>query len=140
MLNQLWMRFWRKSKRNPTPGKWDQLNNLFSVVLVTHSGPWSTNDDGAFFKAALLSGPPGIGIYITYLKIRFILKLTFLPCARLWRPASSSRMACETSHYPDLENVMTFESRDVRALCAWEDFGEGVSDNEECLGVRPAKS
>ncbi|EFX80623.1 hypothetical protein DAPPUDRAFT_318220 [Daphnia pulex] len=23
--------------------------------------PWSTNDDGAFFKAALLSGPPGIG-------------------------------------------------------------------------------
>lgn len=79
-------------------------------------------------------------IYITYLKTRFILKLTFLPCARLWRPASSSRMACETGHYPDLENVMTFESRDVRALCAWEDFGEGVSDNEECLGVRPAKS
>lgn len=24
-------------------------------------GPWAKDDDGAYFKAALLSGPPGIG-------------------------------------------------------------------------------
>lgn len=24
-------------------------------------GPWAKDDNGAFFKAALLSGPPGIG-------------------------------------------------------------------------------
>lgn len=24
-------------------------------------GPWAKNDDGAFYKAALLSGPPGVG-------------------------------------------------------------------------------
>jgi len=27
-------------------------------------GPWSKNDTGAFFKAALLSGPPGVGKYL----------------------------------------------------------------------------
>lgn len=26
------------------------------------TGPWAKDDDGAYFKAALLSGPPGIGM------------------------------------------------------------------------------
>jgi replication factor C subunit 1 len=25
------------------------------------TAPWSQNDDGSFYKAALLSGPPGVG-------------------------------------------------------------------------------
>ena len=25
--------------------------------------PWAKNDDGGYFKAALLSGPPGVGKY-----------------------------------------------------------------------------
>ena len=33
----------------------------FYFIFFCHQGPWSTNDDGAYFKAALLSGPPGIG-------------------------------------------------------------------------------
>jgi len=28
------------------------------------TGPWAKNDTGAFFKAALLSGPPGVGKYL----------------------------------------------------------------------------
>ncbi|XP_062561674.1 replication factor C subunit 1 [Armigeres subalbatus] len=28
---------------------------------LTRPSPWAKNDDGAFFKAALLSGPPGVG-------------------------------------------------------------------------------
>ena len=30
---------------------------LFIIILA----PWNTNDDGSYFKAALLSGPPGVG-------------------------------------------------------------------------------
>ena len=30
-------------------------------VIVLLLGPWAKNDDGGFFKAALLSGAPGIG-------------------------------------------------------------------------------
>nr|XP_031827497.1 replication factor C subunit 1 [Nomia melanderi] len=41
------------------------LNNWYKNQSgqVKHSkpSPWAKNDDGAFFKAALLSGPPGIG-------------------------------------------------------------------------------
>ncbi|XP_057372530.1 replication factor C subunit 1-like [Daphnia carinata] len=36
-------------------------DNRSSTKKLTKPSPWSTNDDGAFFKAALLSGPPGIG-------------------------------------------------------------------------------
>jgi replication factor C subunit 1 len=28
------------------------------------TGPWAKGDTGAFFKAALLSGPPGVGEYL----------------------------------------------------------------------------
>ncbi|XP_076646066.1 germ line transcription factor 1 isoform X2 [Halictus rubicundus] len=35
--------------------------NQSGQVKHTKPSPWAKNDDGAFFKAALLSGPPGIG-------------------------------------------------------------------------------
>jgi len=35
-------------------------NKLFQFVLI---GPWAKNDDGSYFKAALLSGSPGVGNY-----------------------------------------------------------------------------
>jgi len=43
--------------------------NWLSKWYVNHDGnkkpqrpnPWAKNDDGSFYKAALLSGPPGIG-------------------------------------------------------------------------------
>ncbi|XP_017758699.1 PREDICTED: replication factor C subunit 1 [Eufriesea mexicana] len=35
--------------------------NQSGKVKTTKPSPWAKNDDGAFFKAALLSGPPGIG-------------------------------------------------------------------------------
>ncbi|KAH8359085.1 hypothetical protein KR093_004234 [Drosophila rubida] len=46
-----------------------KLMNWLSKWYVNHDGkkkpqrpnPWAKNDDGSFFKAALLSGPPGIG-------------------------------------------------------------------------------
>lgn len=31
----------------------------YTLLFVT--GPWTKDDNGAFFKAALLSGPPGVG-------------------------------------------------------------------------------
>ncbi|EDW59753.2 replication factor C subunit 1 [Drosophila virilis] len=47
----------------------NKLMNWLSKWYVNHDGktkpqrpnPWAKNDDGSFFKAALLSGPPGIG-------------------------------------------------------------------------------
>lgn len=30
-------------------------------------GPWAKDDNGAFFKAALLSGSPGVGMFINLL-------------------------------------------------------------------------
>ncbi|KAI9560967.1 hypothetical protein GHT06_011923 [Daphnia sinensis] len=36
-------------------------DNRSSTKKLTKPSPWSTNDDGAYFKAALLSGSPGIG-------------------------------------------------------------------------------
>ncbi|KZC12208.1 Replication factor C subunit 1, partial [Dufourea novaeangliae] len=43
--------------------KWLQNWHKNQNGQVKHSkpSPWAKNDDGAFFKAALLSGPPGIG-------------------------------------------------------------------------------
>lgn len=46
-----------------------RLTNWLSKWYINHDGkkklqkpnPWAKNDDGSFFKAALLSGPPGIG-------------------------------------------------------------------------------
>ncbi|XP_002095995.3 replication factor C subunit 1 [Drosophila yakuba] len=46
-----------------------KLTNWLSKWYVNHDGnkksqrpnPWAKNDDGSFYKAALLSGPPGIG-------------------------------------------------------------------------------
>lgn len=46
-----------------------RLMNWLSKWYVNHDGkkkpqrpnPWAKNDDGSFYKAALLSGPPGIG-------------------------------------------------------------------------------
>ncbi|EDW34363.1 GL21622 [Drosophila persimilis] len=46
-----------------------KLMNWLSKWYVSHDGkkkaqrpnPWAKNDDGSFYKAALLSGPPGIG-------------------------------------------------------------------------------
>lgn len=35
--------------------------NQSGKVKPTKPSPWAKNDDGGFFKAALLSGPPGIG-------------------------------------------------------------------------------
>ncbi|KAG7200969.1 hypothetical protein KM043_003328 [Ampulex compressa] len=35
--------------------------NHHGKVKHTRPSPWAKNDDGAFFKAAMLSGPPGIG-------------------------------------------------------------------------------
>ncbi|XP_076289848.1 germ line transcription factor 1 isoform X2 [Lasioglossum baleicum] len=42
-----WLKSWHK--------------NRSSQVKLVKPSPWAKNDDGAFFKAALLSGPPGIG-------------------------------------------------------------------------------
>ncbi|XP_034486771.1 replication factor C subunit 1 [Drosophila innubila] len=47
----------------------NKLMNWLSKWYVSHDGkkkpqrpnPWAKNDDGSFYKAALLSGPPGIG-------------------------------------------------------------------------------
>ena len=33
-------------------------NKMYQCVLI---GPWAKDDNGAFFKAALLSGSPGVG-------------------------------------------------------------------------------
>ncbi|XP_037814691.1 replication factor C subunit 1 [Lucilia sericata] len=46
-----------------------KLTNWLSKWYINHDGkkklqkpnPWAKNDDGSFYKAALLSGPPGIG-------------------------------------------------------------------------------
>ncbi|CAD6991829.1 unnamed protein product [Ceratitis capitata] len=46
-----------------------KLKNWLSKWYINHDGkkklqkpnPWAKNDDGSFYKAALLSGPPGIG-------------------------------------------------------------------------------
>ncbi|XP_034941191.1 replication factor C subunit 1 [Chelonus insularis] len=35
--------------------------NQHGKVKPTRPSPWAKNDDGAFFKAALMSGPPGVG-------------------------------------------------------------------------------
>ncbi|XP_076241246.1 germ line transcription factor 1 [Calliopsis andreniformis] len=42
-----WLMNWHKNQKGP--------------VKPAKPSPWAKNDDGAFFKAALLSGPPGIG-------------------------------------------------------------------------------
>lgn len=34
---------------------------MYQCVLI---GPWAKDDNGAFFKAALLSGSPGVGKYL----------------------------------------------------------------------------
>lgn len=60
--------------------KWyDNHSGKHKQKLVKPS-PWSKSDDGAYFKCALLSGPPGIGIlnfFISHkaLNILFILKV-----------------------------------------------------------------
>lgn len=38
---------------------WHKNNN--GKTKVQRPNPWAKNDDGSFFKAALLSGPPGVG-------------------------------------------------------------------------------
>ena len=46
-----------------------RLTNWLSKWYSNHDGkkklqkpnPWAKNDDGSFYKAVLLSGPPGIG-------------------------------------------------------------------------------
>lgn len=38
---------------------WHKNNN--GKAKAQRPNPWAKNDDGAFFKAALLSGPPGVG-------------------------------------------------------------------------------
>ncbi|XP_033322523.2 germ line transcription factor 1 [Megalopta genalis] len=43
----MWLNNWHKNQNGQ--------------VKRTKPNPWAKNDDGAFFKAALLSGPPGIG-------------------------------------------------------------------------------
>jgi len=40
-------------------------------------GPWAKNDDGAYFKAALLSGSPGVGNWKIYINF-FIIVLFIL--------------------------------------------------------------
>lgn len=43
--------------------KW-HTNQLPDVKKrIPRPSPWAKNDDGAYFKAALLSGPPGVGEY-----------------------------------------------------------------------------
>ena len=37
------------------------LDVLSSDMCIFFLGPWAKDDDGAYFKAALLSGPLGIG-------------------------------------------------------------------------------
>lgn len=39
--------------------KWHKNHN--GKAKAQRPNPWAKNDDGAFFKAALLSGPPGVG-------------------------------------------------------------------------------
>lgn len=34
---------------------------MYQCILI---GPWAKDDNGAFFKAALLSGSPGVGKYL----------------------------------------------------------------------------
>ena len=84
----------------------------------SYSGPWSTNDDGAYFKAALLSGPPGIG---TIKKSCHSLILNWH--SLLFGPSLLS--ACEKRHYPDLEYVMTYSmSMSKHFVRGWVDFSK----------------
>lgn len=47
-----------------------RLQNWLSKWYSNHDGkkklqkpnPWAKNDDGGYYKAALLSGPPGVGM------------------------------------------------------------------------------
>lgn len=39
--------------------KW--YTNHDGKTKLTKPSPWAKNDDGAYFKAALLSGSPGVG-------------------------------------------------------------------------------
>lgn len=43
---------------------WHLYHGGKSNVKLTKPSPWAKNDDGAYFKCALLSGPPGVGKYI----------------------------------------------------------------------------
>lgn len=36
---------------------------LHKLPVLFLTGPWAKDDSGHFFKAALLSGPPGVGTY-----------------------------------------------------------------------------
>ena len=70
-----WLQHWYENhsgkKKLTKPSEYDQQRNLIVTInwfplhyfdfFPSFEGPWSTNDDGAYFKAALLSGPPGIG-------------------------------------------------------------------------------
>lgn len=42
---------------------WDKYHGGKNKTKVARPSPWSKNDDGAYFKCALLSGPPGVGNY-----------------------------------------------------------------------------
>jgi hypothetical protein len=36
-------------------------DTVFAQTFSFLTGPWAKNDTGSYFKAALLSGPPGVG-------------------------------------------------------------------------------
>lgn len=40
---------------------WHKFHGSKNNIKVPKPSPWAKNDDGAYFKCALLSGPPGIG-------------------------------------------------------------------------------
>lgn len=40
--------------------KW--FENRSGKKALQKPNPWAKNDDGSYYKAALLSGPPGIGM------------------------------------------------------------------------------
>ncbi|EEB13952.1 Replication factor C subunit, putative [Pediculus humanus corporis] len=40
---------------------WHLNHSTKNDKKLTKPAPWNTNDDGSYFKAALLSGPPGVG-------------------------------------------------------------------------------
>ncbi|KAK7872824.1 hypothetical protein R5R35_006700 [Gryllus longicercus] len=73
--SSLWVDKYKPTKTKQVIGQQGDKSSLKKLTVwlenwhKNHSGnkkhvkpsPWAKNDDGAFFKAALLSGPPGIG-------------------------------------------------------------------------------
>jgi hypothetical protein len=38
-------------------------DTILALTVLFLTGPWARDDTGSYYKAALLSGPPGVGKY-----------------------------------------------------------------------------